>query len=79
LEILNLEKDLTADWSKSWGLGLVFERLWKESGLRAIFEFEMKDFEVEFGIEKAIFNMVLNRLSETLQQESSRIVGGHFL
>lgn len=64
IELLNLEKDLCADWSKSWGLGLVFERLWKESGLRAIFEFEMKDFEVEFDIEQAVFNMVLNRLSE---------------
>jgi transposase len=64
IEILNLEKDLCADWSKSWGLGLVFERLWKESGLRAIFEFEVKDLEVEFGIEQAIFNMVLNRLSQ---------------
>ena len=64
IEILNLENDLSADWSKSWGLGLVFQRLWKESGLRAIFEFEMKDFEVEFLPDQAIFNMVLNRLSE---------------
>jgi hypothetical protein len=64
IELLNLDTDLSADWSKSWGLSLVFERLWKESGLRAIFEFEMKDFEAEFSIEKSIFNMVLNRLSE---------------
>jgi hypothetical protein len=64
IEILNLEKDVKASWSKSWGLGLVFERLWKESGVRAIFEFEMKDFEVEFSVERAVFNMVLNRLSE---------------
>ena len=64
IEILNLEKDLSADWSKSWGLGLVFQRLWKESGLRAIFEFEMKDFEVEFSVEQAVFNMILNRLSQ---------------
>jgi len=64
IEILNLEKDLSADWSKSWGLGLVFERLWKESGLRAIFELEMMNFEVEFSVEQAVFNMILNRLSE---------------
>jgi transposase len=64
LEILNLEKDVAADWSKSFGLGLIFERLWKESGLQAIFESELKTIEVEFSIAQAIFNMVLNRLSE---------------
>lgn len=65
IEILNLDTDLKAEWSKSWGLGLVFERLWKESGLQIIFKSEMKDLEkVEFSIELAIFNMVLNRVSE---------------
>lgn len=64
IELLNLEKDIEASWSKTWGLGLVFERLWKESGLRAIFEFELRDFAAEFSVEKAVFNMVLNRLSE---------------
>lgn len=64
IELLNLEKDVSADWSKSWGLVLVFQRLWKESGLRAIFEFEMKDLEVGFSVEQAVFNMILNRLSE---------------
>jgi hypothetical protein len=64
LALLDWEKDLKADWSKSFGLSLVFKRLWEESGLSSVFEEEFKELRTEFDAKEAVFNMTLNRLSE---------------
>lgn len=62
--LLDLEKNLKADWSKIYGPHLIFRRIWKESGLEDVLQMEFKDSQTEFSIVEAIFNMVLNRLSE---------------
>lgn len=62
--LLDLQKDLKAQWSKTYGPYLIFERLWQESGLADVLKDEFKDSQTEFLIIEAVFNMVLNRLSE---------------
>ncbi len=44
------------------GPALIFERLWKELGLPAIFEDLLTDRKFEFDIERAVFLTVLHRL-----------------
>lgn len=64
LTLLDWEKDLKADWSKSYGLYLIFKRLWEESGFLSVFGEEFKELQTEFDAKEAVFNMILNRLSE---------------
>lgn len=64
LALLDLDKDLKADWSKPYGLYLIFKRLWEESELSLIFENELSSLEAQFDVRSAIFNMILNRLSD---------------
>jgi transposase len=64
LALLDLDKDLKADWSKPYGIYLVFRRLWEESELSIIFENELATIEAQFDVKGAIFNMILNRLSD---------------
>lgn len=61
---LDLTKDLVADWSKPYGATLIFRRLWDEMKFSDVFCDELKDVEAEFDVREAIFNMVLNRLSD---------------
>jgi transposase len=64
LALLDLDKDLKADWSKPYGLYLIFKRLWEESELSLIFENELSSVEAQFDVRSAIFNMTLNRLCD---------------
>lgn len=64
LALLDLERDLKADWSKPYGPFLIFKRVWEESRLSEVFSEELSDIQAEFDVRQAIFNMVLNRLSD---------------
>lgn len=44
------------------GPGLIFERLWTETGLREIIERQLVGRKFEFPVERAVFVTVLNRL-----------------
>ena len=44
------------------GPGLVFERLWRETGLKGVIESLLSDRKFEFDVERAIFLTVLHRL-----------------
>jgi len=44
------------------GPGLIFERLWRETGLREIIEVLCASRKFEFSVERAVFITVLNRL-----------------
>jgi transposase len=44
------------------GPGLIFERLWRETGLREVIEGLVVDRKFEFPVERAVFITVLNRL-----------------
>jgi transposase len=63
-DILRLQDDLKAEWTKEFGPSLIFRRLWDEIGISDLITAEVKEFETEFSIPDAVFNMVLNRLSE---------------
>lgn len=62
--LLNAAEDLQADWSKPYGLVLIFKRLWQESNLSLVFKNEFDEVQTEFNVIEAIFNMILNRLCE---------------
>lgn len=47
------------------GPGLVFERLWRETGLREVIESLVAGRKFEFPVERAVFITVLNRLFES--------------
>lgn len=61
---LDLANDLKANWSKPYGATLIFRRLWEEINFSKVFGDKLKDLEAEFDVREAIFNMVLNRLSD---------------
>lgn len=64
IALLNWEKDLKADWSKPYGLSLIFRRVWESTGFRAIIQDEFRSLETEFDVPESIFNMTLSRLTE---------------
>ena len=55
---------LVGQWSREYGLPLIFSRLWERLGLYGFLEDIYKSSPVEFPVEEAIFGMVLNRLAE---------------
>lgn len=64
LKLLDLSENLKAEYSKEYGPFLVFQRLFFELGFDRIFKENFSDIEAEFDVTEAIFNMMLNRLSE---------------
>ena len=45
------------------GLPMVFERLWKETGIRSVVEGQLRGRKYRFSVERAVFLTVLHRLS----------------
>jgi hypothetical protein len=56
------EGSVKSDWVKSWGACLVFEKLWKNVGLDRIIHKLATQSNFQFGLERAVFASVLNRL-----------------
>ncbi len=48
--------------AKKWGVVLVFERLWKTTGIKQILHGLVRDRKFEFDVERALFVSVLHRL-----------------
>jgi transposase len=61
LLILSGQSDLAAD-AKKIGPALIFERLWKETGIKAAIARVLAGRKFEFDVERAIFLTVLHRL-----------------
>lgn len=64
LALLDAGRDLQADWSREYGPVLIFRRLWEELGFEKVLGTEFLDVQAQFDLREAIFNMVLNRLTE---------------
>ncbi|HEC98353.1 MAG TPA: IS1634 family transposase [Nitrospirae bacterium] len=47
------------------GLPMVFERLWKETGISSAIEGHLRERKFRFSVERAVFLTVLHRLSES--------------
>ncbi len=64
--VLNAFESETAERVGTWRIGpaLVFERLWQETGCRAVIEKLAADRKHAFALERAIFLTVLHRLFE---------------
>jgi transposase len=62
--LLDLREDLKAHSSRELGTTLVFRRIWEDLGLAELLSSEMSEVETEFDLPEAVFNMVLNRLSD---------------
>ena len=61
LLIISGQSDIDAD-AKKVGPVLIFERLWKETGIKAAIERVLAGRKFEFDVERAIFLTVLHRL-----------------
>lgn len=61
LLVLSGKSDIRAS-AKKIGPVLVFERLWKELGIRKVIQHHLADRKFEFNVERAIFLTVLHRL-----------------
>jgi len=61
LLIISGQSDIDAD-AKKIGPVLIFERLWKETGIKAAIERVLAGRKFEFDVERAIFLTVLHRL-----------------
>jgi transposase len=57
-------EDLQAECSLMYGPTLIFKKLWKDLYFEQIFQNQFKFIAVEFDLKEAIFNMVLNRLTD---------------
>lgn len=63
-KFFDLAEDLKADFSKEYGPFLVFKRLFSELGFETILEKHFSDLNTDFDVTSALFNMMLNRLSD---------------
>ena len=61
LMILNGHSDVSAE-ARKIGPSLIFERLWKETGIREAIREVLTDRRFEFDVERAVFLTVLHRL-----------------
>lgn len=61
LLIISGRSDVSAD-AKKIGPALIFERLWKQTGIQAAIERVLSERNYEFNVERAIFLTVLHRL-----------------
>lgn len=61
LLIISGQSDITADAQKI-GPALIFERLWKQTGIKSAIERVLAGRKFEFDVERAIFLTVLHRL-----------------
>jgi len=57
-------KDLKAESSLQCGPALVFKKVWIQAFLEKILKSEFESLQAEFDLNEAIFNMVLNRLTD---------------
>jgi len=67
-QLFNLAHDLKAESSKEYGPFLVFQRLFKELGFRDIIAHCFNDIGAEFDVVEALFNLILNRLTEPVSK-----------
>jgi transposase len=61
LLVLSGKGDVQAS-AKKIGPSLIFDRLWKESGIRRVIRHHLADRKFEFDVERAVFLTVLHRL-----------------
>ena len=69
--IIDLSKDLFADWAKMYGPVLIFKALWERMGLKQIIKSYAEERKFEFDPTLIIFGMVLNRLLDPLSKLST--------
>ena len=62
--LLNLSEELKAEYGKEFGPFLVFKRLFSELGFDTILRSNFKDLKTDFDVIEALFNMMLNRLTD---------------
>jgi len=64
MQVLNLGRELKPEWTREYGLKLIFEKLWEDMGFGEIMRMFAKDTRYEFNLEQSLFTLVLNRLMD---------------
>ena len=67
-ELFDLVDNLKAENSKEYGPFLVFKRLFKELGMEDLLSKHLKDLNTDFDVIEALFNLILNRLTEPVSK-----------
>jgi transposase len=62
--LLNLEKDLETEWSKNYGLNLIFSEIWHRLGFHDVLSSFLNHKKTDFDLCDCLYNMTLNRLDE---------------
>ncbi len=64
LKVLNLAKDIKADWVKEYGAVIIFKKVWEKLGLKRYLGKYLEGRKIEFNAEEVVYTMVLNRILE---------------
>jgi transposase len=64
LKVINLAKDMKADWVKEYGAVIIFKRIWGNIGLNRYLHRYTENRKMGFDVVEIIYSMVLNRLIE---------------
>lgn len=64
IHFFNLSEDLRVEFGKEYGPFLVFKRLFSELGFDKILKSNFEELQTDFDVVEALFNMMLNRLTE---------------
>ena len=67
-ELFDLLANLKAKNSKEYGPFLVFKRLFQDLGMSSLLSEHLKKINTNFDIVEALFNLILNRLSEPVSK-----------
>ena len=67
-ELFDLLDNLKAQNSKEYGPFLVFKRLFNDLGMDALLSRHLKEINTNFDIVEALFNLILNRLTEPVSK-----------
>lgn len=73
LEIIRASQDLVADWSKEYGVVLVFRKLWEELKMEQTLRGHLKFHRYKSEIGEAIFALVLNRILEPCSKRRAEL------
>jgi len=64
LRVINLAKDIKADWEKEYGAVIIFKKIWENLGLGRYLGRYQEERRIGFDAGEVIYAMVLNRLLE---------------
>ena len=73
LRVLDLAKDIKADWVKEYGVVIIFRKIWESLRLPGYLGRYLENRRITFNAVEIIFAMVLNRLVEAKSELGAKV------